>query len=295
MSLFKRTLSGLADRRSFLEQPVVAGLPAMGLQSAAHDFYFFPSYPVTDVPPALQRRDGWVYYTPYTFPNYFVDLQRLDSFEAYLATFSGKTRSTLRRKVKRFAEASGGEIQWRALRRTEEMDEFLRLAVPLSERTYQARLLDAGLPASPEFASELRRRAGEGEVRAYLLLLDGKAAAYVLCFCRRGIATYDYVGFDPDLHALSPGTVLQYLLLEAMFAERDLAIFDFTEGEGAQKQLFATDHLQCAKTYVLRASLVNILSLRLHGFLNAASTGLGQILDRWGLKDRVRKMLRSKG
>ena len=70
------------------------------------------------------------------------------SFEDYLTRFSGKTRSTLRRKAKKFAQADGGELDVRAYTSADEVARFLELALPLSEKTYQARLLDAGLPDS---------------------------------------------------------------------------------------------------------------------------------------------------
>ncbi len=292
ITLFERKLAGLADRRHFLKQEVAARTPRLPQDTGSTGFFFFPTYPVESPPPTLQRKNDWVYYTPYTFLNYYIDLQRLGSFSAYLQSFSGKSRSTLRRKVKRFAEASGGAIDWRVMSRPEEMDEFLRLALPLSTRTYQARLLGAGLPTSAQFAAGLKQAAGAGGARGYLLFFKEQPAAYVLCFCRNGVATYNYVGFDPDLQALSPGSVLQYLLLESLFASGDIAIFDFTEGEGAQKQFFATDSRYCAKTYVLRATAGNILSVRLHSLMNTASGWAGQLLDRWGLKVRLRRLLR---
>ncbi len=295
ITLFERRLTGLADRRHFLEQAVITGLPTVPKDGAMSDFYFVPTYPVESPPPTLVRSGEWLYYTPYTFRNYYVDIARLGTFEAYLASFSGKSRSTLRRKVKRFAEANGGGLDWRVMRTPDEMEEFLGLAIPLSEATYQARLLDAGLPTSQQFASDLRERARSGGARGYLLFLSQRPAAYVLCLCRGGIATYDYVGFDPELHALSPGTVLQYLLLEDLFAGVGVSVFDFTEGEGAQKQFFASDFRQCAKTYVLRATAANWVAIRLHIAMNYASAAAGRVLDRWGLKDRIKKLARRTG
>jgi CelD/BcsL family acetyltransferase involved in cellulose biosynthesis len=114
----------------------------------------------------------------------------------------------------------------------------------------------------------------------------------VLCFCRDGIATYDFVGFEPSAQVLSPGTVLQYLMLESMFAERKIGIFDFTEGEGPQKEYFATEHLRCAKTYVLHATLANWLAIIAHSSLDAISALTGRVLERWRLKSLVKTWLR---
>jgi CelD/BcsL family acetyltransferase involved in cellulose biosynthesis len=153
-------------------------------------------------------------------------------------------------------------------------------------------LLNSGLPETDEFSRDLASRAAAGEVRGYLLMKAGRAAAYVLCYCRGGIATYDFVGFDPDLGELSPGAVLQYLLLESLFDDPDIAVFDFTEGEGSQKQLFATDNRLCAKTYVLRASLYNEASIRAHRALDRIVGRVGSMLDAVGMKSALRKFLR---
>ena len=80
-------------------------------------------------------------------------------FDAYLSRFSGKTRSTLRRKRRRFAEADGGALDVRCYRSETEIAKFLTLAGPLARRTYQARLLDAALPApTPDHLTRLKSR-----------------------------------------------------------------------------------------------------------------------------------------
>jgi hypothetical protein len=68
------------------------------------------------------------------------------SYQDYLAGFSSKTRSTLGRKYRKLAERSGGALDIRDFNRADQIDAFMADAVPLSRRTYQTRLLDAGLP-----------------------------------------------------------------------------------------------------------------------------------------------------
>lgn len=77
-----------------------------------------------------------------------------------------------------------------------------------------------------------------------------------------------------------------------MFAGGRVAIFDFTEGEGAQKEFFATDYRFCAKTYLLRSSVANRSAVGLHHGLDCFSARVGMLLDRWHLKSRLKRMLR---
>jgi hypothetical protein len=78
-------------------------------------------------------------YAAYRDKRYFIDLSS-GSFDTYLARFSSKTRSTLRRKMRRFADFSGGAIDFRCYASPEEMIEFRRHAIavsvpPINERS----------------------------------------------------------------------------------------------------------------------------------------------------------------
>jgi len=55
-------------------------------------------------------------------PHCFIDLGR--SFAEYEAKFSSKTRSTIRRKIKKYAEYCGGRIPWKTYGPPTEMNEF---------------------------------------------------------------------------------------------------------------------------------------------------------------------------
>lgn len=291
--LARRRLRGLADTVHFSQRSPTQ-LPPLPTSAELMDaeFVFFPAFPVVTPLPAISRQDGWIVYTPYQFKNYFVDLQRLGSFDAYLSQFSAKSRSTLKRKVRKFAEASGGSIDWVVAADSAQMNDFIPRARALSAKTYQERLLGAGLPTSDSFAAEMAARADRGAALGYLLSLESRPVAYVLCVCEERVSFYSYVGFDPDCQALSPGTVLQYLILEDMFGRGKYDIFDFTEGEGTQKAFFASDFRLCAKSYVLRQSPSNWATVFVHLGLNRASEWIGRMLDRFNVRSAVRKLIR---
>src|SRR5262249_8758866 len=137
--------------------------------------------------------------------------------------------------------------------------------------------------------------AASGQMLGYILFLNGDAVAYMFCSCVDGIATYSYVGYDPKVRDLSAGTVLVYFVLESLFDEQRVRIFDFGEGEGAQKKFFATDGQMCAKTYVFRRTPGRVARVHLHHRLNRFVSATGNVLDRWGIKGRVRKLVRQIG
>jgi hypothetical protein len=135
--------------------------------------------------------------------------------------------------------------------------------------------------------------ARDNSLRAYLLFLNGEPISYLYCPVRQRVVVYDRLGYDPSYASLSPGTVLQILVLKALFAEQQFTTFDFTEGEGQHKEIFATDQRLCADVYVVRERLAPLLLIVLHFGLDTASGGAGKALELLKLKSRVRKLIRS--
>jgi CelD/BcsL family acetyltransferase involved in cellulose biosynthesis len=248
------------------------------------------SYPVAESLPPLSRINGALCYVPRQYRRYYIDLT--GTFEAYQAKFSSKSRSTIRRKLRKFSERSGGAIDWREYRTPEDVRTFHRLAREVSALTYQERLLDTGLPASSEFIENAVKLAAQDRVRAYLLFLDGKPISYLYCPVEDGVLIYQFLGYDPAYASLSPGTVLQWCVVESLFAEGRFRAFDFTEGEGDHKRFFATDSSRRADVVVLRATLSNRCFVRLHRGCDEFSVRCGRLLDRFGLKARMRRLLR---
>jgi CelD/BcsL family acetyltransferase involved in cellulose biosynthesis len=186
---------------------------------------------------------------------------RLDGgFDTYLAGFSAKSRSTLKRKVRRLVDRSGGSLDLRSYRTPDEMDEFHRQARIVSARSYQERLLDAGLPDGDAARSDMRALASRDAVRGWILYLDGRPISYLYAPADGATLIYAYLGYDPDFADLSPGTVLQFEAMRQLMDEGRFRLFDFTEGEGQHKRLFSTGEIACVDLLLLRPTLPNLLA-----------------------------------
>lgn len=281
----------VAYEKHFTEVDIDTALSALPDDSTKN--YLFPSYPISKAPALLQIERHRLIYTPKIFPNYFVNLTLEAGFEKYLQDFSSKTRSTLKRKVRRFAESSpDGQIDWRVYRSPEELAQFFDSASELSELTYQARLLNSGLPNSAQFRKQAMELAKEGLAYGFVLFLADRPAAYVFSKRSGGVLTYDYVGHDPALNALSPGTVLQYQLLEYLFSDSAASVFDFTEGDGPHKALFATDHRLCARSFVFPRRIGTTTRVRCHLMLNKLNVFIDSLAERMGLRQKIRAFMR---
>lgn len=213
-------------------------------------------------------------------------------FENYMERFSPKTRSTLRRKQRKLDKEADGTMEIAAFRTPQEIAAFYDEAVPLSRRTYQARLLDAGLPDTAADRAEAASLAARDRVRAYLLRVHGKAIAYLFLPIEGDTLVYAHLGYDDDHAKLSPGTVLQLVALEQLFAEDRYRYFDFTEGEGAHKAMFGTDHVEACSFLLLKPSLSNRTLLGgLAAFDQSVATAK-RVLEATGGTARLRKLLR---
>lgn len=278
------------DNRHFLQRPATPVPDAANLTADGH---LARSQPVTGTLPRLSRVDGYVRYVPSQYMRHYIDLGM--GWEAYQAKFSSKSRQTLRRKVRKFAEASGGTIDWRTYRTPEELETFRSLARDVSRLTYQERLLNAGLPDDAAFVERSARLAAQDQVRAYLLFLNDEPVAYLYCPARDSALIYAYLGYHPDFAALSPGTVLQWRVLESLFQEGRFRYFDFAPGDSPHKTLFGSAHQPCADIYYLRRR-PRALALGLaHAATTLGSDSIASALSRLGFKQSLKRLLRRGG
>lgn len=278
-----RTVYSLNDIRSFSGDPQLPTLPPK------LDGYLLANIPGECTSRGIEPAGELLRYCLKSYRRCYIDMS--DGFEAYQAKFSGKTRSGINRKVRKFAEQAKS-LDFRCYRTPNEISEFFELARPVSAASYQHRLLDCGLPDGPEFVAGAREAAARDAVRAFLLFSNGHPVSYLYCPMSDGVLEYAFLGYVPQFARLSPGTVLQWLALETLFAERRFTAFDFTEGESEHKLFFSTHQVPCSLRLLLRSSARTKLIAGLHRGVDLASEKIGDSLDRFGLKSRIKKWLR---
>ncbi|GMV31384.1 MAG: hypothetical protein AMXMBFR59_35090 [Rhodanobacteraceae bacterium] len=276
----------LAERLEPVINPVPPSEPRLGAAVG----YMLRALPVTDTLPRLTLSGGWLRYVTAQYTHCYIDLSI--GMDAYRAKFSGKTRQTIMRKVRKFEEHCGGTLDWRAYRTPDELREFYRMAREVSARTYQEQLLDAGIPSNAEFVTQMLHLAARDEVRGWLLFDRGRPVSYLYCPSDEGTLVYAYLGYDPAYMKLSVGTVLQWLAVEQLYAEGRFTFFDFTEGQSEHKRLFATHELRCANVIFVRHTAARASLMRLHAGTERLSSVLGAVAERWGFKPRLRRLLR---
>ncbi|WP_166041758.1 GNAT family N-acetyltransferase [Sphingosinicella sp. YJ22] len=255
-----RTLASVKRRLVRLSVPLEQALDGVpltlpGLPPQA-DGYFIRALP--DAMGEALHALGLRAFVRQSYPRHYA---RLDlDFDAWFASLSGNARSTLKRKRRKLAEASGGTLDVRQYSRPGEVGEFFSHARAVSADTYQERLLDAGLPA--DALPEMRALAERGAMRGWLLFLGERPIAYLYAPAQGRTLLYAYLGYRAELAPLSPGSVLQLEAMRMLLEEKAFAYFDFTEGDGQHKRQFATAALPSHDLLLVRDTFGNRTTLR---------------------------------
>jgi CelD/BcsL family acetyltransferase involved in cellulose biosynthesis len=239
-----------------LEQALAGEVPELPALAAGADGYLIRSLPADQLQQLTTAHSELRTFVRQRYRRSYASLE--GGWETYLGTFSAKARSTLKRKVRKLAERSGGALDLRPYRSAAEMDQFYRHARTVSAKTYQERLLNAGLPEGDAFLGELRQRARQDAMRGWVLFLGGEPVSYLYAPAEGATLIYAFLGYDPDHAAFSPGTVLQFEAMRQLIEEGRFSLFDFTEGEGQHKLLFGTGMVECVDLLLVRPTLANL-------------------------------------
>ena len=297
-SLFEFNLDAAVSSRHFsqISSSESLSFPSATLDSLGVGVAVIHSCPVESELPRVTSMEGGIRYVPCHYPRYYTNTE--GEFDTYFSDrFNSKSRSTLRRKVKKLAKhlgAEDGEIDLRSYSSAAEVREWYPIARSVSELTYQEKLLKRGLPEESEFLDEIVEKAEKGRFRGYLLF-DGskdKAIAFLACpISEGGAMIYDHVGHDPEYDKLSPGAVLLYKVLQDAFGDPSVRVFDFTEGEGDHKKRFATHESQCADVFFFKKNAGNAAKIGAHALVDGSLRSVSDLLERFDLKDRIKKIV----
>jgi CelD/BcsL family acetyltransferase involved in cellulose biosynthesis len=248
------------------------------------------SDPIERALPKVTMLKEAIRYVPRQYRRFYIDLT--GTFADYEKHFSRKRRGNLRREARVFAKASGGDLHWRTFQHSGEIAEFHHHACEISQRTYQHRLWEKGIPQSKEFVAHLKDSAARGQSRGYLLYFQGQPQAYAYFEAQGPILEYHYTGYNPDLRQYSPGSVLLYLIVEQLFAHREFQALDFTEGEAWYKESFATGHVRCADIYYFRKNWFGATTVAAHCAVASLSRSGALLADKCRLKSTLKRLIR---
>jgi hypothetical protein len=215
------------------------------------------------------------------------------SFEEYLQQLGTKTRQHLRREERRLSKKSGDTLDCRVYVGPDDVDAFLGHAMEVSKKTYQWHLLRAGVSNDAENKRVLTAAAGAGWFRSYVLLCKGQPLAFVLGYVYGGTYIYEKIGYDPEWADWAVGNVLHLGVVRDLLENAPgVKRFDFLYGDNSSKQRLSNAARTERNFHLVPATprwFVFVCCLRT---FNAIAARLGDALDRWDLRVRLRRVIR---
>jgi hypothetical protein len=222
----------------------------------------------------------------------FIELPSGAHFDDYLRTLGSKTREDVRRTRRNFSVKAGEPVKTVRYTEPEQADELATAVAHISRKTYQYHLLGLGLENTPEHVAHLRAMAAAGWLRAYVVWVGNNPVAFGLGY-REGETYYGHhVGYDPDVSKLQPGI---YLHTEAMadLLTNGICRFDFLAGDSLYKQRMSNKSREERHFYLIRRGWPGTAYARSLVAVNFLSETIGRWLEKSGLKERIKRMVRA--
>lgn len=296
LKLYTSHFSGIRSEPNIFQVPPLRQVapPATHLQNASNRSAYIMSCPIECRLPRLTNIGQYLRCVVSQYRHYFVKTE--GSFESYQKGFNSKSLATLRRKVRKAESSNQKSNLFVEYKSPEQVDAFLECAVNISKKSYQHHLLGQGLPDNPDFRETLKRQASRDRFRGYLLFVEDTPVAYNSCpIYDDGVLLYEYTGYDPAYSKYSPGSVLQHKIIESLFEDSNIKFYDLCTGEGRHKELFATGSVLCANIYFFPRTVRYATICKVRNLLDALTTLGRSILERIGIKDRIKKAIRRLG
>lgn len=245
----------------------VAMLNSLATSWPRHDGFYVKSIGVAT--PLWQRiterpqlADSFVYAADNVRPLYSIAFP--GTFDEYLRKFSGKTRSTLRRKVKMLREQGGGKLTLVRTGEVEGVSAFLDGIRDIGKRSWKKGGSGWAHISGSNAQHQLEDVARRGFLRSYTLRVGDAPCAFVNGYQHGGVYHYADLAYDERFAKWSPGLVLLFLLIEDLCAQDPPRRLNFGAGYADYKRQFANEIAHDASVLVLRQTIANRLRVGLH-------------------------------
>lgn len=215
------------------------------------------------------------------------------TFEDYLRQLGPKTRADLNRTCRKLREHVGGATVLKSYTEPATIDDFMRQASLVSQKTYQWHLLKRGLRDHTVFRKRLEEAARRGWLRAYILFCRDQPVAFMVGYLHRGRYYSTDIGYDPDWAIWSVGNALHCEVVRDLIEKVNTArLFDFMGDRPTHQRLSNNISSREAAFYLFPKSLQGSLLYYTFHITDGFSVCAARILDRLNLKLRLRKLIR---
>ncbi len=160
-----------------------------------------------------------------------------NGLDDFLMSLERSQRSKLRRKYKKVLSHFDDRLELRIVNSPADLQSVIPHFEEIAAKT-EKRKLGFGFFDTPEIRQELEDAAQNGWLRAFIVYLDGRPAAFWIGALYNRSLQADYVGYDPSWAEFSPGIFLFLSLLNLLHGE-DISTIDFGRGDSQLRQCFS--------------------------------------------------------
>lgn len=215
-----------------------------------------------------------------------------DSMKTLLASIGSKQRYNIRRTINHFQE-SVKEFRLERITEASQIETFFDIMMKIATNSWQGKTF--GLT---DWKTEARLKCWEkiadsGLLRSYILWAENKPIAYRLSYQYNGVYYGQAPGYDLSVAELAPGIVCLYYCLDDLMTYQPAQICDFDFGSLGNKRIFANEEIESATVFITGSTKGRVLA-SLQTFLNRFVYRAKRTLQKWGLMDRIRKILKRK-
>ncbi len=213
-----------------------------------------------------------------------------DGADSYWAQFSKSTLKEFRRILRK-----NPEFSFLRITEPEKVETFLSQAHEISSRSWQANVYGNRVPNDATQKALFKTLASLGLLRCYLMYSEEKPIAFEIAYQYKNYVYGAEVGFDQSYRKLSPGNLLMYKELEDLFEHDTPRWYDFGEGDAPYKGRFSDTVTNSANIWMMRKTPKNSFLLGLIKLNASTEASIHWLLEKSGLKARVRQLYRRIG
>jgi CelD/BcsL family acetyltransferase involved in cellulose biosynthesis len=240
---------------------------------------------------AAIRRNFWIHCPSPPQKHWLLRLP--DSMSSFNTWLGPKHRSQLKSKERKLSAACGSPVRLERVTRPDEVPAYLEAVSTISKLSWQGRKLGQKVEAGDKQSVRIAEYAAKGWLRGYVLRSDNAPIAFVIGFQSDGTFYYMQVGYDPNWAAYSPGNVTLYRLIEDLYAHDTPAVVDYGGGDNQYKRVFGNDSFDEQSVFLMRRTPYTALARATHSTCVWLTDVVRSGLQRSGLLERVRRILRS--
>ena len=215
------------------------------------------------------------------------------NYDAFYQTKSKNSKKQIKYKTNVLNKRVGPGLKLEEYTAEQSLERFLQAANAISVKTYQAELFGEVIEDSAAMRRLFGLYARNGYFRSFILWADQLPIAFALgTQTPDGLYELSIMGYDPDWSEFNAGFNCTLKIVQHLYLHNTPERMDIGGGGNDLKRLFGTTKTVNMSPILLPKSLYGMALHRLGAISEQANRGIVFILDKLGLKTRVKQWFR---